>query len=87
MRTNEHFVEYVEPADVDAYEDLRKATPEELLEAMIWFYQQDTTISAVEAEDTIALLRIGWELARPGGWQRVAPHWLRESRKERDAED
>ena len=67
--------------DAEAYEDPRNATPEELLEAMIWFYRQDGTISAAEAEDTIALLRLGFTLARPGGWERVAPLWLRESRK------
>lgn len=67
-----------------AYEDLRNATPEELLGAVVWFYRQESTISAVEAEEVISLLRIGWEIARPGGWKQVAPMWLRESRKVKD---
>lgn len=65
----------------DAYEDLRNATPEELLAAMEWFLRQSTAISLAEAEETISFLRQGFDLARPGGWERVAPLWLRESRK------
>jgi hypothetical protein len=68
-------------ADTDAYEDLRNATPEELLSAVTWFYRQESTISMAEAEEIVSLLRIGWELARPGGWAHVAPMWLRESKK------
>lgn len=67
--------------DADTYEDLRNATPEELLDATIWFYRQESTISMAEAEEIVSLLRIGWELACPGGWAHVAPMWLRESRK------
>ena len=66
---------------VDAYGDLRSATPEELLAAAEWFYRQSTAISLAEAEETISLLRQGFDLACPGGWKRIAPHWLRESRR------
>ena len=64
----------------DAYEDLRSATPEQLLEAEEWFVRQGTD----RAGDAIYFLRLGFQLARPGGWERVAPMWLRESRKRRD---
>jgi len=64
----------------DAYEDLRNATPEERLEAVIWFLRQ-TVRPAADIEEAIAFLRTGFDLARPGGWERVAPMWLRESQK------
>ena len=64
----------------DAYDDLRNATPEELLEAAAWYYRQ--AIRPPEAaDDAVSFLHIGFILARHGGWERVAPLWLRESRK------
>ena len=77
---NEHLEGYNEPADPDAYEDLRQATPEELLEATIWYYRE-TFESPAASERMILFLRLGFRLAQPGGWQRVALMWLRESRK------
>ena len=65
----------------DAYEDLHGATPEELLEATIWSLRQSINVSQAEIEDAVFSLRWGFQLARPGGWERVAPMWLRESRK------
>ena len=68
------------PPSADAYTDLRTATPEELLEAMIWSIRQSVAVPEL-ADQTISFLRVGWRLARPGGWMHVAPMWLRESKK------
>ena len=70
---------YKEPGP-DAYEDLRNATPEELLEAEIWFLRQAAR-STIEIKEAMAFLRTGFALAQPDGWVHVAPCWLRESRK------
>lgn len=66
--------------DAEAYDDLRNATPVELLEATIWYYRE-TVEAPAAGERMISFLRLGFQLARPGGWERVAPQWLRESRK------
>lgn len=66
-----------------AYENLCNATPEELLEATIWSYRQSVN-SPDMTELAVMFLRSGFALAQPGGWERVAPHWLRESRKEKE---
>jgi hypothetical protein len=66
--------------NTDAYEDLRNATPEELLEAVIWFYRQ-SSLPPEDVKIAISFMRSGFQLAQPGGWERVAPMWLRESRK------
>lgn len=72
---------YEDSQQGDVYENLRNATPEELLEAVSWFWRQSTSVSLAEAEEMIVLLRQGFRLAQPGGWTHVAPHWLRESQK------
>lgn len=64
----------------DAYEDLRNATPEELLEAVEWFARQ-TIKEPRLLEQMLSFLREGFYLARPGGWERVAPMWLQESKR------
>lgn len=53
----------------DKYSSLREASPEELLEAAIWFYK-DKDMSYE------ALLRLGFALAQEGGWWYIAPDWL-----------
>lgn len=63
----------------DTYKDLRQATPEELLKAAQWFYRQNAQPPG-RLWDTY-LIRLGWQLERPGGWRHCAPWWLRESRK------
>ena len=78
---DEHFVGYGEPVDADACDDLRNAAPEELLEAVIWFVRQSDSAPCDLERALVASLRQGFQLARPGGWQHVAPMWLRESRK------
>lgn len=60
-------------AEKDAYSELTEATPEELLEAVMWFYQDYTAHKW--------LLHLGFELAQPGGWKHVAPYWLRASKE------
>lgn len=65
------------PPSADAYTDLRTATPEQLLEAAMWFYRE----SADQPDLACHFIELGFLLARPGGWQRVAPMWLRESQK------
>lgn len=77
MRRNVHQSVKV---DADTHEDLRNATPEQLLEATVWFYRE-TVESPAAGDRMILFLRLGFQLARPGGWERVAPMWLRESRK------
>lgn len=64
----------------DAYGDLRNATPEQLLDAVIWFYQQ-SNLPPEEVKIAVSFLRSGFALAQPGGWERVAPGWLRESKR------
>lgn len=56
----------------DVYGELIEATPEELLEAAIWFYQSDHLSK---------FLRLGFELARPEGWKHIAPYWLKISKE------
>ena len=73
--------------DADACDARRSATPEQLLKAMIWFLLQGADTPTHGAEDAIYFLRAGFQLAQPGGWERVAPMWLRESRKERREAD
>ena len=59
------------------YEGIRNATPEELLEAVVWAYtQEDDYFPAYWCEK---MLRIGFAVARPGGWEQVAPYWLRQA--------
>ena len=60
------------------YTDLKAATPEQILEAAVWFYEQNN----LEAENW---LRLGFALAQPGGWERVAPYWLRKSQGKANA--
>ena len=67
-------------ADIDAYEDLRNATPEQLLEAMIWSIRQSVAVPEL-ADQMVSFLRVGWRLARPGGWMNITPMWLRESKR------
>ena len=64
----------------DAYEDLRNATPEELLEAVLWFLRQSLN-TPNQIELATRFLRHGFALAQPGGGEHVAPWWLRESRR------
>ena len=64
----------------DAYDDLRNATPQELLEAVKWSLCQSDN-EPWQIQRALTFLRAGFALAQPGGWERVAPHWLRESRK------
>jgi hypothetical protein len=65
----------------DAYEDLRGATPEELLAAAVWSIRQSAGTKAA-VDQLVSYLRAGFQLAQPGGWERIAPWWLRESRKQ-----
>lgn len=64
------------------YERLKKATPKELLEAAIRVYGQDQARGffnyAVRANEVESLLRLGFALAQPDGWQHIAPAWLDE---------
>ena len=63
------------------YDGVRNATPEELLEAVIWGYtQEDDYCPAYWCEK---LLRIGFAVAQTDGWEQVAPYWLREAMKEK----
>lgn len=73
---------YVNIDEDIAYEDLRNATSEELLEAVIWFICQSIE-KPWQLKRALASLRNGFQLAQPDGWQHVAPMWLRESRKEK----
>lgn len=66
--------------NADAYEDLRNTTPEELLDAEIWFTQQSIK-DPWQLKQALSFLRTGFQLAQPGGWEQVAPWWLRESKK------
>lgn len=56
------------------YEELRKATPMDLLEAAIRTYTQH----ADRPGEVERFLRLGFALAQPNGWMHIAPAWLRE---------
>jgi len=66
----------------DVYADLRNATPEELLEAVAWYYRKTVVLPAA-SEGMLSFVYLGFLLAQPGGWEHVAPWWLRASKKER----
>ena len=55
----------------DSYAELKQASPEELLEATCLYYSEEPNPEYVKG------MRAGFALARPGGWQYVAPAWLR----------
>lgn len=55
--------------EIDKYEQLKNATPEQLLEAAMEHYAGGDK----EAE---RMMRLGFALAQPGGWELVAPAWL-----------
>ena len=61
------------------YKELETATSEELLEAVVWFWQRDNP-------DCERWLRLGFAIAQPGGWRQIAPVWLQAyvAIKERD---
>jgi len=66
--------------DADAYDNLRQATPEELLEAVEWSMRQSDN-EPWQIQRALTFLHAGFALAQPSGWEQVAPMWLRESRK------
>lgn len=68
-----------------SYYDLENATPEELLEAYI-FEMKRHEKPGWQADYYEALIRAGFGLAQPDGWQRVAPASLREYRQEKESE-
>lgn len=61
----------------DILEDLKTASPEELLEAYIWFYAINTDLP----EWWERAVKAGFALAQPDGWKSVAPAWLEEYRQ------
>ncbi len=61
-------------AEPDIYKDLKKASKEELLEVLKWFYAQ-YPLSFNEG------LRLGYIVGIGEGWGLVAPAWLREYRE------
>ena len=58
-------------------DELKSATPEDLLEAAIMFYAN----SNPESE---RWLRLGFALAQPCGWENIAPAWLRDLKSTQD---
>lgn len=56
------------------YKPLKEATPEELLDAAIWFWEH----TADDHSDFVAGMREGFAIAQKDGWEHVAPAWLRE---------
>ena len=60
----------------DTYEELRKASPEELLEAVELFY----AINGEASGGFYRGLALGFKIASSNGWEQVAPAWLRELR-------
>ena len=63
----------------DPYKELKEATPEELLEALLFWSRIHVNRSPPGKfdEDT---LRMGFALAQKDGWEHVAPKWLRDYR-------
>lgn len=58
-------------------EDLQKASPEELIEA-ICFHLDHQTYEAVE--HLKEGIRLGFAIAQKDGWKQIAPVWLEEYR-------
>jgi hypothetical protein len=61
----------------EIYGELKAATPEELLAAV----QLEWKAAGVMTEDFYRGLKLGFKLASPGGWEAVAPAWLRTMRE------
>lgn len=55
------------------YDNLKQATPMELLEAACWFYADDP--------EMVRWIKFGFSLSRTDGWKQVAPHWLEQVKK------
>jgi len=65
----------------NAYANIKAASPEELLEAVIHHYQalnDEGPFKFVGFENN---LRKGFAVAGEGGWRHVAPMWLEDYRK------
>ena len=68
--------------DDPIYDDLKQASPEELLEATIEHYKvkryEGARWGRFERNGFLNGLRLGFKIAQANGWQEVAPAWLRE---------
>ncbi len=60
----------------ELYKELKEASPEELLEAVLYHYG----MNAIITHNRAGLLKLGFALARENGWRHVAPAWLGEYR-------
>jgi hypothetical protein len=58
----------------DSYSDLQNAPAEELLEVAIANYKG-------KGMPVEFLVRLGFDLAREGGWEHIAPAWLKQYRE------
>jgi hypothetical protein len=56
-------------------DELKNATPDELLQAAVWFWKSKNP-------DPMYMLRLGFALAHKNGWEFIAPYWLRGSKEE-----
>ena len=65
----------------DQYDQLRNATPEQLLAAVKWFYLDNETDSSLY-DLKKAMIEIGFAVGQPGGWKQVAPLWLEQVLRE-----
>ena len=65
----------------DPNEDLKQATPEELLEAMVylWKWGRDGR-KRTEYNEYILGLKMGLALSQPGGWKNLTPNELADYR-------
>ena len=62
---------------MDTYDELRKASNEELLEALLHHYNLNMMVT----NRGDSLIRLGFALAQEDGWTRVAPKWLEDYRR------
>ena len=67
-------------SDNPMYDDLKQASPEELLEATIEELKKGTRLTKHERNEFINGLVLGFKIAQEDGWQQVAPAWLRNYR-------
>lgn len=58
---------------------LKNTTPEERVEAAIWFFTSKD-FPAQAAERTY-FIRLGFKLGQADGWQEIAPDWIQAIRK------
>ncbi len=70
---------YLKRMGADSYSDLQNAPAEELIEVAIANYKEKNM-------SVDFLVRLGFSLAQEGGWEHIAPAWLKAHREAKGVE-